>query len=458
MDIRFFHIADVHLGNFQYQNQERYNDFAKAFVGIVETAIAEGVAAVVIAGDVFHKRAIDALTLYQAKHAFGLLHAAGIPALVIEGNHDKAHFRDAQVSWLNFLSWSGDLILLSATSTGTELRFEPWSPTTKQGGYYDLPGGVRVYGVPWYGGSTATIIGRVGDELRRVADEEAQAGVRYRALMLHTGVDGVVPNLHGLPTRTQFDPLRGLVDYIALGHVHKPYAFDDWLYNPGSTETVSAEEAAWKRGYYDVTVHLDDAEDAPHHTARHILNKQRPFLRWSFAVDDLASPEGLLARFTAWCGEHATSADRALHQFGGPPVIDIALTGTLAFDPGALERRALEDAVRRTMPTLHILLRNLFNAVDFDPESGELDGRNEATRQELELRVFRDLLTRDARYAPTAEQWAKVVAELKGHALGGDDPAAIAAWLHAARLRLALEAEAGAHLGEVFRGVEDDIL
>ena len=436
MDIRFFHVADVHLGNFQYQNKERYNDFDKAFVGIIEMAIAERVDAVLIAGDVFHKRSIDALTLYQAKHAFGMLKTAGIPAIVIEGNHDKAHYRDAQVSWLNFLSWSGELILLATTNAGSELHFAPWSPETKQGGYYDLPGGVRVYGVPWYGGSTAAIMGRVGDELRRVAEDEVHAGVRYRALMLHTGVDGVVPNLHGLPTRTQFDPLRGLVDYIALGHVHKPYAFDDWLYNPGSTETVSAEESAWKRGYYDVTVHLDDADAAPHHTARHIVNKQRPFLRWSFVVDDLASPEVLVARFTAWCVEHAANADRAAQQFGGPPVIDIALNGTLAFDPGGLERRALEDVVRRTMPALHVILRNLFNAVDFVPESSELDGRNEATRQELELRVFRDLLARDARYAPTADQWAKVVAELKQHALGDEDPATIAAWLHDARLRM----------------------
>jgi len=107
------------------------------------------------------------------------------------------------------------------------------------------------------------------------------------------------------------------------------------------------------------------------------------------------------------------------------------------------------------MPALHVILRNLFNAVDFDPESGELDGRNEATRQELELRVFRDLLARDARYAPTADQWAKVVAELKGRALSDDDPATIAAWLHEARLRLTSEAEPGAHLSEIFGGIED---
>ena len=94
-------------------------------------------------------------------------------------------------------------------------------------------------------------------------------------------------------------------------------------------------------------------------------------------------------------------------------MIDVSLTGMLAFDDSGLERRALEDLVRSHMPALHIIIRNLFNTVDFDPETGELDGRDEATRQELELRIFRELLARDARYAPDADQWAHIMAELK---------------------------------------------
>ena len=434
MQATFMHVADVHLGNFQYQNKERYNDFARAFGAIVDEAVQRRVDAFLVAGDVFHKRSIDALTLFQAKEAFGRLHAAGIPALVIEGNHDKAHYRDAQVSWLNFLSWSGELILLTATPDGPDMHFAPWSSAQRQGGYYDLPGkGMRIYGVPWYGGSTAAIMQRVGEELQRVQVEEEQAGVRYRVLMLHTGVDGVVPSLHGLPTRTQFDPLRGLVDYIALGHVHKPYDFDNWLFNPGSTETVSAEEASWKRGYYLVEVALDGE---PTHHAQHIHNKQRPFLRWSFPVENLDSPEALLARFAAWCQEHQAQAERSAAQFGSAPVIDVSLTGTLAFDVNGLERRTLEEMVRGQMPALHVIIRNLFHTVDFDPETGELDGRNEATRQELELRIFQELLARDARFAQDADQWARIMAELKQHALADEDPAAIAAWLGQAQLRM----------------------
>ena len=86
-------------------------------------------------------------------------------------------------------------------------------------------------------------------------------GIEYRVLMMHTGVDSVVPRIQGLPTMAQFQPLRRCVDYLALGHVHKPYEFDGWMYNPGSTETWGAEESAWEdRGYYFVEIDTSEPE------------------------------------------------------------------------------------------------------------------------------------------------------------------------------------------------------
>src|SRR5258707_13786813 len=91
--------------------------------------------------------------------------------------------------------------------------------------------------------------------------EEDAAGIEYRLLSMHTGVDGIVPRVQRLPTMAQFQPLRRCVDYLALGHVHKPFEFDGWMYNPGSTETWGAEEAAWEdRGYYFVEIDTDDTE------------------------------------------------------------------------------------------------------------------------------------------------------------------------------------------------------
>ncbi len=132
---------------------------------------------------------------------------------------------------------------------------------------------------------------------------------------MHTGVEGIVPQLHGLPTRAQFEPLRGLIDYVALGHVHKQYALEDWLYNPGSTETWGAEESAWERGYYVVAIDTERGGDGPSHTAQHVVNPRRPFLRFTFSVDGLTDARRLLRAVRALlppaCARSGRRAGRA---------------------------------------------------------------------------------------------------------------------------------------------------
>src|SRR5260370_14744296 len=133
------------------------------------------------------------------------------------------------------------------------------------------------------------------------ASEDA-AGVEYRLLLMHTGVEGIVPRIQGLPSMAQFQPLRKCVDYLALGHVHKPYEFDGWMYNPGSTETWGAEEAAWERSYYFVEIDTnaagesDEWQDRQRHRAVHLVNKLRPFVRYELRVDGLGEPNTLYDR------------------------------------------------------------------------------------------------------------------------------------------------------------------
>ena len=66
MRASFIHIADTHLGHEQYGVRERFNDFSRAFWDITDEAVKRQVDFVVIAGDLFNKRAIDALTLIHA--------------------------------------------------------------------------------------------------------------------------------------------------------------------------------------------------------------------------------------------------------------------------------------------------------------------------------------------------------------------------------------------------------
>ncbi len=112
MKTRFLHCADIHLGYKQYNSPERGNDFARAFFSIVDAAIAERVDFVILAGDLFHKRAIDALTLNQAVAALERLDAANIPCIAIEGNHERSHYED-YLGWMDFLAIRRLLILLT---------------------------------------------------------------------------------------------------------------------------------------------------------------------------------------------------------------------------------------------------------------------------------------------------------------------------------------------------------
>jgi DNA repair exonuclease SbcCD nuclease subunit len=433
----FVHTADNHLGYEQYGVKERFNDFARAFLAVVDDAIARKADCFIVAGDLFNKRAIDAMTLMQAQEALQRLKSAGIPAIAIEGNHDRSYYRDG-VSWLQFLCWQGLLHLLNPLVREGIPEVTPWDAATMRGAYVDLYGGrLRVYGLPWYGASTGRIMEGFAGELAAVRPREQAEGVQYRLLLMHTGVEGIVPQMHGLPTYEQFQPLRGLVDYVALGHVHKQYSRDNWLFNPGSTETWGAEESAWERGYYVVRVDMGAPEGESRHVAEHVVNPRRPFLRKTFRVDGVAEPTLLYDRFDRFCAEWAREAQAELARGGGAPVLDIQLGGVLGFDAASVERARLEEYVLQYFEPLVVRIHDNTRDTEYDvAEAEEGDGRDRSTWQQLEVHIFQELLSRDARYLANAPRWAKLLAEMKQMALGGEDPASIAGKLRDARAEL----------------------
>jgi DNA repair exonuclease SbcCD nuclease subunit len=293
---------------------------------------------------------------------------------------------------------------------------------------------LRVYGLPWYGASTARIMESFAQQLAEAREREIAEGVEYRLLLMHTGVEGIVPQLHGLPTRAQFEPLRGLIDYVALGHVHKQYALEDWLYNPGSTETWGAEESAWERGYYVVEIDTERPGEGPRHIAQHVVNPRRPFLRHTFSVDGLKTPAAFYEQFERFCRMKAREAGDALER---EPVVDVGLMGVLAFDAASLERPRLEEYVKEYFKPLVARIHDNTRDTDFDPfESEGMDGRDRASWAQLEVHIFQELLARDARYLPQASRWGRVLAQVKQMALGGEDPAAITQRLREARAEL----------------------
>ncbi|HKV60075.1 MAG TPA: metallophosphoesterase [Ktedonobacteraceae bacterium] len=440
MKASFVHIADTHLGYEQYGVRERFNDFSRAFWDIIDDALYREADFLVIAGDLFHKRAIDALTLIHAIEGLKKLKAKGIPVIAIEGNHDRSYYREG-ISWLQFLCHEQYLKLLIPRMRDGAPVIAPWEQSTMAGSYVDiLDGKVRVYGLPWQGASTVRTIEGMAQAMEAARAEEEAAGIEYRLLMMHTGVDSVVPRVQGLPTMAQFQPLRRHVDYLALGHVHKPYEFDGWMYNPGSTETCGAEEAAWEdRGYYFVELDSSnvaqnsnaDARPVMHH-ASHLVSKRRPFARLEVRVEGLGEPSEVYNRLETHCRreQHRYEAD-ALR-----PLVQVQLTGTLAFDAGSLDIPYMEKLVYDLLEPLYARIENNTNDRDYIPEGGELDGRDRSTWHELERRIFEDLVSRDSRYLAHREQWSQALADLKRLALEKEDPAEIAQFLRNKRAEL----------------------
>jgi DNA repair protein SbcD/Mre11 len=437
MRASFIHVADTHLGYEQYGVRERFNDFTRSFWNVVDEALERNVDFMVIAGDLFNKRAIDAQTLIHAIEGLRKLKDRNIPVIAIEGNHDRSYYREG-ISWLQFLCYQEYITLLTPVMEDGAPRLTPWDKENMQGAYIDLLNGrLRVYGLPWLGAATARGLEGMTQALIANREQEEAGGLEYRLLAMHTGVDGIVPRIQGLPSMAQFQALQPHVDYLALGHVHKPYEFDGWIYNPGSTETCSAEEIQWdNRGFYHVEVDTDEPEriidssrkERVHH-AEHVRSKRRPFVRYDLRVDGLNEPDAIYTRLENYCRDKGPQYVSA-RTF---PLVHIHLVGTLAFDAGSLDLPRMEEMVRTYFSPLHVRVDNNTNDQDYVPDDGELDGRDRALWHELERRIFEELLGRDNRYLAAREEWSAVVADIKQQALRKDDPEAIAQYLREKR-------------------------
>ncbi len=412
MRYKFLHLSDVHLGYQQYNHKERFNDFGRAFLHIVDRAVAERVDFVVLGGDLFQKRAIDPPTLIQALEGLSRLKAAGIPVAAVEGNHEHAHYRDV-FSWMEFLADRSYLALLNPSFKEGEMVLTPWDGN--EGAYLDINNKVRIYGVKYYGASTPRVVEGLVEALAGMDHSRLE----YVILVMHAGLEGVLPHYSATLTHSQVAPLRDYVDYLALGHIHKPFEREDWIYNPGSPETCSIDEAAWpERGYYLVEV---DTARTHKHTAQLIRNPRRTFRRLSLNVDTCESPEVLYA------AAERRVKDEAPGGTNDSPVVELALEGVLPFHRHELDVKRLEAIVQSALDPL--LVRIADHTV---PTEYEVSGDESKSRADLEREVVEDLVERDARYRPAAADWADLILDVKRMVLEGTSPERIVDYLESA--------------------------
>ncbi len=402
--MRFLHIADVHLGYQQYNAFERIGDFGMAFERALRYGVAQRVDAILIAGDLFHKAAVEPTAYIQATQVLGLARDAEIPVIAIEGNHDQARYRD-WVSWLQVLAHEGYLVLLKPVLEGERAVLEAWDGA--KGGYIDVEN-VRIIGVPWLGAAMTSWLPGIMAAIERLP----QAGVNYTILLGHIGLEGEVPNRPGCLTHEQLASLKKHVDHLALGHLHKPFARDDWAYNPGSLEVCAVDECRWTKGMYDVRV-----DSAGASVTRYVASYHRPFHFVSFAVDAHATPAELYRALGAILRQRASQ----WQQGKLAPVIQVNLEGRLPFDWADLDLRAVRKAVAAQAAPLLIRV----NTQRLHLPGVETVPDDDLSQSELELSVLREIALRDSRYAPQAEAWARLMLEIKALALEGQAPETI---------------------------------
>ena len=244
-DFKFIHVGDVHIGHERLEGRLPSKDFADAFDQAVTAAIDGQVQFVLVAGDFFDKARIEPTHLAEGEAGLRRLRDARIPVVAIEGNHDVVSSYDPRPSWLTYLNQAGLLRLLRTEFENGKPCFREWTDAGRTGNWLDL-GGARIVGAGWFGASTAK-------RLESMAPAIEKRG--FTILLLHAGLNGVAREF-GMIDLDQLAVVREKVDYLALGHVHRAYGRDGWIYNAGAMENWDLGEAEYgdDKGYLLVTV------------------------------------------------------------------------------------------------------------------------------------------------------------------------------------------------------------
>jgi DNA repair exonuclease SbcCD nuclease subunit len=396
---RFLHVADIHLGFAKYDSPERTKDFFYALEDALgKYALDTQVDFVLIAGDLFEQRQVLPATLNQAQLCLTPLKEAGIPVLAIEGNHDYRPY-GTQTSWLRYLSSWGLLKLLEPSD---EEVLEPWSEDEKCGGYIDLPCGVRVIGSRWYGAAAPQAIQQLAKAVQHLPP-----GPEFTVMMFHHGLEGQIARYSGALRYEDFLPLKANgIDYLALGHIHRNYSLDNWIFNPGSLEanSIAENQDQSPRGVYLVEFSSEGVKAELKQDYQ-----QRNILRLSLQADPEQTAAELEQAVTALVQKAAKRGNTK------DAMIELRLHGSIGFDRTELDIRALRSRLHELSGALIFLLKNDVSGREFQSYINTEDGI--PTRVDIERTVFTDFLAANVNYREIADPLVQGLLDLKTRAL-----------------------------------------
>jgi DNA repair exonuclease SbcCD nuclease subunit len=236
--MRLLHFSDTHLGFAESGRVDpetgvnvREQDVYAAFAAVIDAALASKPDLVIHAGDVFHSARPSNRAIVTALLGFQRLSSAGIPVVVVAGNHSVPR---VAASGSIFDAWRVLPGIFSAHSGRYEV--------------FEI-GDAAVHCVPHV---------PTEDAFREALDAvRPREGKRFNVLVMHAGVqeaDGRFSlsefNAVTLPSGTIHHV--GDFDYVALGHYHRHLEVAPRVCYSGSTERLHASEAGYAKGFVEV--------------------------------------------------------------------------------------------------------------------------------------------------------------------------------------------------------------
>ena len=372
--MRFLHTSDWHLGRSLHRADLR--EAQAAFLDhLVDTARAERVDAVLVAGDVYDRAIAPVDSVALCEDALARLRGTGARVILISGNHDSAlrlgvnsalidtagvHLRTNRARLAEPVMLTdehgpvavyGVPYLEPALGLPAEAQAEIAAETQARSSAEDVAANPGTGQEPPRQRSHATVL---GEAAARIRADAAARGMNRTVVMAHAWVaaGGTDDERRDAAARQQSSSERDIsvggigyvpaalfdgFSYVALGHLHGQQTLAEHLRYSGSPLPYSFSEKNHKKGSWLVEVGLD--------------GKTR--------VERVAAPVyRRLAELTGRIDELLTSAEYAGHE---DDFVAVTLTDTA-------RPEAAMDRLRRRFP--HVL------TLDFRPEGVTRDQRS----------------------------------------------------------------------------------
>lgn len=334
-NISFLHCADLHLGCEPNHLPTRYEDFFISFKQLVDDAINNHCQYILISGDLFHLKVINSKTLLKVIEVLNIVKENNIKVIAIEGNHDKAFYVDEK-SWLHFLHKQGYLHLLTHKIIDGKLILDEDSI------YED--NNIRIIGIGYLGSTTSLYLQNIENKIKK--------SEKFTVLMLHCAINRLCGEDMGDINIETIMPLKDIVNYIALGHIHTRYEYNDLCYNPGSIENIRIKDGRKKdkKGYYIVKYNQNKEKEVLFYKSkqRNIFNKIIK-LENNNTIEEI---ENIIINNN--------------YDIEKDAILDLTIYGNVSFNPYLINFEHIKQTLIDKYQLLYIEINNLINIINTD--------------------------------------------------------------------------------------------